>query len=69
MSKGTKIRQAVQLLVCRAVLSKHLQGDVLEEALKQLRAEMRTGPNAWAFKKADPENADDRVYYESGGNI
>ena len=72
VSKGANLRRAVQLLVCRGVLARYLTGENLEKALEEMKVEMRTGNNAWAFKKKDPDDVminDDRTYYTSGGNV
>lgn len=53
MSRPSKLRQATQTHTCRAVLAKYLEGEQLEAALIDLRDAMRTGPQAWAFKKAE----------------
>ena len=74
MSRGANLRKAVQLLVCRGVLTKYLEGEQLEAALNELKHEMRSGGGAWAFKRhavGDELEAegDDRTYYSSGGNV
>jgi hypothetical protein len=69
MSSGNNLRKAVQLHVCRAILARYLTGDDLEKALQEMKVEMRTGANAWAFKRKDPDDIDDRIYYNSGGNV
>lgn len=65
--KSGKVRRATQLLTCRAVLAKFLEGETLERCLLELRHAMRQGPQAWAFKPKDEVPEDERVYYESGG--
>lgn len=70
MSKGNSHRRAVQAWTIRAALAKYLSGPELELAIRDLNDAMRTGPQAWAFKRApDPEPQDDRIYYTSGGNV
>lgn len=70
MSKGNSQRRAIQAFTVRAALAKYLSGQELELAVRDLNDAMRTGPQAWAFKRAPtPEELDDRTYYSTGGNV
>ena len=70
MSRSNTQRRAIQTFTVRSVLSKYLQGQELELAIRDLNDAMRVGPQAWAFKRApDSEPQDDRTYYTSGGNV
>lgn len=66
---GSKMRRVMQEMTCRAALSKHLEGAALEAALFDLRDAMRHGPQSWAFKAAEQEVPDERVYYSAGGVV
>lgn len=50
MSKSATRRKATQTLTVRAVLSKYLTAESLENAIEELKDAMRVGPQAWAFK-------------------
>jgi len=66
VSKGQNRRKAVQNMTCRSVVSKYLDGTDLESCLMDLRAAMRSGPQAWAFKPQGAEElVDDRIYYNN----
>jgi hypothetical protein len=70
MSRSNTQRRAIQTFTVRSVLTKYLEGQPLELAIRDLNDAMRTGPQAWAFKRApDPEPQDDTIYYTSGGNV
>ena len=70
MSRSNTQRRAIQTFTVRSVLTKYLSGPELELAICDLNDAMRTGPQAWSFKRApDPEPEDDRIYYTSGGNV
>lgn len=70
MSKKGSLRRTTQTWAVRLALSKYLSGQELELAVRDLKDAMRTGPQAWAFKRAPaPEELDDRTYYTTGGNV
>lgn len=52
MSRSNTQRRAIQTFTVRSVLSKYLQGQELELAIRDLNDAMRVGPQAWAFKRA-----------------